>query len=297
MDQDRPLESLGVVTQVWRYPVKSMMGERLDAVTLDASGVVADRTWAVRDEVRGGIRGAKKLHGLMQFAARYSAEPPAKDATEVEITLPGGEVVATSDLDASALVSKALDHPVTLWPLQPRDDLDHYRRGPWDSDDVMGELRAVFALEPEDPLPDLSVFPPEITEFESPPGTYVDAFPLLVMTEQSLASFQRALPDSVIDVRRFRPSMVISGDGGADYPEQDWIGKVLRVGDATIEIGVGCPRCVMTTLGFADLPPDRGIMRGLVRETGQILGVYASVVEPGTVRVGDTVTPLVSGGK
>ena len=113
-----------------------------------------------------------------------------------------------------------------------------------------------------------------------------DSFPLLVMTEQSLASLQAALPASVIDVRRFRPSILLSAAGDG-YPEQAWVGRQLRVGEATVEIGVGCPRCVMTTLGFADLPPDRGIMRGLVRETSQILGVYASIVEPGLVRVGD----------
>ncbi len=174
--------------QVWRYPVKSMMGERLDSVTLGPEGVVGDRTWAVRDEVLGGIRGAKKLHGLMGFAARYTAEPPAEQVIDVEITLPDGTTLSTGAADASEQVSKALDHPITLWPLQPKDDLDHYRRGRSDSTDPMGELRAMFALEPDDPLPDLSVFPRELMEFESPPGTYVDAFPLLVMTEQSLAS-------------------------------------------------------------------------------------------------------------
>ncbi len=288
MDPDNGGHDLGVVTQVWRYPVKSMMGERLDSVTLGPEGVVGDRTWAVRDEVRGGIRGAKKLHGLMRFAARYTSEPPAETVIDAEITLPDGTTLSTGAADASEQVSKALDHPVTLWPLQPKDDLDHYRRGRSDSTDPMGELRAMFALEPDDPLPDLSVFPRELREFESPPGTYVDAFPLLVMTEQSLASLQAALPASIIDVRRFRPSILLSAAGDG-YPEQAWVGRRLRVGEATVEIGVGCPRCVMTTLGFADLPPDRGIMRGLVRETSQILGVYASIVEPGPVRVGDAV--------
>jgi uncharacterized protein YcbX len=108
------------------------------------------------------------------------------------------------------------------------------------------------------------------------------------MTEQSLASLQAALPASVVDVRRFRPSILLSAAGDG-YPEQAWLGHRLRIGEATVEIGVGCPRCVMTTLGFADLPPDRGIMRGLVRETSQVLGVYASIVEPGLVRVGDAV--------
>ena len=49
------------VTQTWRYPVKSMIGEKLDAVEATLGGILADRGWAARDEVRGGIRGAKKI--------------------------------------------------------------------------------------------------------------------------------------------------------------------------------------------------------------------------------------------
>ncbi len=289
MDQGTNDAVAGVVTQVWRYPVKSMQGERLDAVELDLNGVRGDRGWAVRDEVRGGIRGAKKLGRLMELAAAYLGEPPAAGSTPAVITLPDGRTVRTDAPEAGALVSKAIEHEVTVWPLLPADALDHYRRGAPDSTDVMEELRAIFALEPEDPLPDLSVFPPEIMEFESPPGTYFDAFPLLVMTEQSLASFQSLAGESRIDVRRFRPNVVLSVDDGTRFPEQGWIGRRLQIGAATIAVPAGCPRCVMTTRGFADLPPDRSIMRTLVRETSQILGVYGTVVQPGTLRVGDPV--------
>ena len=65
------------VSQVWRYPVKSMQGERLDSVELGPRGLPGDRAWAVRDEVRGGIRGAKQLADLMKYAARYPAQPGA----------------------------------------------------------------------------------------------------------------------------------------------------------------------------------------------------------------------------
>ena len=55
---------------------------------------------------------------------------------------------------------------------RPADDLEHYRRGAPDSDDVVAELRGIFGREDDEPFPDFSVFPPEIVEFESPPGTY-----------------------------------------------------------------------------------------------------------------------------
>ena len=169
------------VSQIWRYPVKSMIGEAVDVADLEVLGMVGDRMWAVRDEVRGGIRGAKKIGGLMQFAASYANGP----GSAVMITTPDGErTVRAGDASANAVVSEALE--VTLWPRLPATNIDHYRRGAPDSDDLMEELRAIFGREPDEPLPDLSVFPPEIVEFESPLGTYYDAFPLLIMSTSAL---------------------------------------------------------------------------------------------------------------
>jgi len=122
------------VTELWRYPVKSMAGEKLDRSSLGAAGIPGDRGWAVRDEVRGGIRGAKKLPGLMQCSARY-LEEPGDGATRVpaaEITLPSGERVRADAPGAADKVGAAIGSRVTLWPLQPATDLDHYRRGPAD---------------------------------------------------------------------------------------------------------------------------------------------------------------------
>ena len=69
---------VGTVGELYRYPVKSMAGERLDEVLLGPKGVLGDRAWAVRDEVRGGIRGAKKIPALMGLRARYPAPPEAE---------------------------------------------------------------------------------------------------------------------------------------------------------------------------------------------------------------------------
>jgi len=276
------------VSQLWRYPVKSMVGARVGSIELDELGIVGDRTWAVRDLERGGIRGAKKIGSLMRLAARDI------DDGHVEITLPDCSTVRTSDPDVDERVSAALDHRVQLERLRPADDLDHYRRGAPDSDDIVAEMRGIFGRDDDEPFPDFSVFPPIISEFESPPGTYYDAFPLLAMTEAALAALAATLPDSSVDIRRFRPSMVVdTGDSGTDastsgHPEFEWAGRRATIGTATIEFGAPCPRCVMVTREISDdIPTDRAVLRHIVRDLDQNLGVYATIVAPGSVRVGD----------
>lgn len=278
------------VQELWRYPVKSMIGERVGAVDLVGSGIVGDREWACRDLERGGIRGAKKIAGLMRLAAAHTDGP----GSPVRITLPDGSHVLTTDDDVDARVAAAVGHPVRLEALRPAEDLDHFRRGAPDSDDLLEELQAIFGREDGEPLPDLSVFPPEVVEFESPPGTYHDAFPLLLVSTAALATLAGALPDSVVDVRRFRPSMVVdTGDEVLGHPEFEWVGRRLRMGGAELQVVTRCPRCVMVTRAVTpDVPADRAVLRHVVRELGQDLGVYATVATPGPVQVGDPVTLL-----
>jgi uncharacterized protein YcbX len=77
--------------------------------------------------------------------------------------------------------------------------------------------------------------------------------------------------------------------GTEGFPERDWEGRRLTIGTATVQLEISCPRCVMTTHGFADLPKDPGVMRALVEHVSGELGIYASVVEPGDLAVGDQV--------
>ncbi len=272
------------VEQLWTYPVKSMIGTPVDGVELGSLGVVGDRYWAVRDLRRGGIRGAKKLGGLMRIAARSTADGAA------EVVFPDGRTVRVDSPDVHAWISAELGHPVRLEPLAPADDVEHYRRGAPDSDDMIDELRSIFGREGEEPLPDLGVFPETIIENESPPGTHYDAFPLLVMTTTAMDSLRAALPESAIDVRRFRPSIMVDGAGDEGHPEFAWAGRRARLGGAEIEFTVPCPRCVMITREIDDeVPVDRGLLRYVVRELDQNVGIYATVTRPGTVMTGDSI--------
>lgn len=285
--------NVGTIREIWRHPVKSMLGERVETTSLGTNGIPGDRAWAVRDEERGGIRGAKKIASLMRLRARYLEEPTAGRAPAPEITLPDGAKLRASDADAATRVSGALAHKVTLWPLVPAEQVEHYRRGAPTHESIEQELRAIFGRTPDEPLPDFSVFPPEIMQYESAPGTYFDAFPLLLLTDATLRRLQKLAPGSRVDVRRFRPNFVVATpDGVEDFVESGWVGKRVRIGEAELSIPAACPRCVMITHGFDDLPQDTSLMRTVVREANQSVGVYARVERAGRVAVGDTVEVL-----
>ena len=271
------------VANIYRYPVKSMMGEALSEADIGEFGIAGDRGWAVRDEKRGGIRGGKKIPQLMTLAAQSGPAAPL-------ITAPDGDSASASAEGINEWLSNKLNHPVTLWPLLPAEQLDHYRRGAPDTEDFEQELRAVFGRLPDEPLPDLTGFE-ELLEFESPPGTYFDAFPISVMSQQSLATMNQLNGDSLFDVRRFRPNLLVDISGSDHpFPEQAWVGKTLSIGSVTLKIEMTCPRCSMTTHGFDDLPQDAQIMRKLVANSEGNLGTYASVVQAGKVFAGDSVS-------
>ncbi|CAB4565827.1 unannotated protein [freshwater metagenome] len=272
------------ISQLWTYPVKSMVGVSVESVELSSLGIVGDRHWAIRDLERGGIRGAKKIGELMQFTAH-------RNDNDVIITFPDGTQVSSADEDVNVMLSGVLGRNVLLESLPADNNLEHFRRGPSDSDDPLTELRGIFGREAEEPLPDFTAFPPEVAEFESPPGTHHDCWPLLVMTTSALQALTEAVPESQIDVLRFRPSIVVETNSGEGHVEFSWKGKTASLGTAVIEFLDPCPRCIMITRKVNDeLPEDRAILRHVVRDLNQAVGVYARILTPGRVALGDALT-------
>ena len=106
------------IINIYRYPVKSMMGETLSEADIGEAGIPGDRGWAVRDEKRGGIRGGKKIPQLMALTAQSGPTAPL-------ITAPDGDSASASTEGINEWLSNKLNHPVTLWPLLPADQLDH----------------------------------------------------------------------------------------------------------------------------------------------------------------------------
>src|SRR5258706_4114488 len=106
-------ERIGVVREIWRYPVKSMGGESIGRCALGTLGVPGDRGWALRDEGAGEIRGAKKLPALLRCRARYRDEPGAGAVPHADIVLPDGATTASDAPDAAARLSPAVGRPGT----------------------------------------------------------------------------------------------------------------------------------------------------------------------------------------
>jgi uncharacterized protein len=285
------------VAEIWRYPVKSMQGERLAECMLTKGGIPLDRGWAVRDEQTQTIRGAKHIAGLLNCSARYVEGTSAGTVPHVEITLPDGSRVRSDDAAVHDRLSGALERKITLWPLQPAENADHYRNKGLQTGSMQEEMAMIFALDlqPGQPMPDLSTLPPrlleELTQFASPRGTYFDAYPVHVLSEASMRYMRSLSPDSQIEVRRFRPNFVVADSDGASTPiETAWIKHQADLGAARLAIDIKAMRCVMTTREQPGLPRDGAIMRAMMRETQQCLGVYCDVVAPGAVNVGDALT-------
>ena len=251
---------VGEVSELWRYPVKSMRGDRVSSTeATEKWGVPGDRGWAIRDEQASEICGAKRISSLLQFHARYLDEPVADSTPGIEITFPDGSTMRSSDGRINEALSAATGRTVTLWPRRPADDDDeHYRRS-------------------------------RITEV-TPRGSYFDAMPLSLLTTTALESLQATIPDSVIDPRRFRKNIIVTTERAADgFPEFEWVGRRLQIGELVCEVSTSIARCVMVGLPQADLPHDREILKSLARNTGMDLGVYLRVIEPGRIAEGDAV--------
>ncbi len=277
------------VTELWEYPVKSMIGSRVPDGEFTELGLVGDRIWALRDVAGGFIANTRQTPGIMRLSAAHDG-----GAGHVLITLPDGRTVRSSDDHADDVLSEELGRAVRLESLRPVDDLDYYRRKPDDSvTDPVAYLRDIFGREGDEPLPDFTKFGPDVMEFESPPGTFYDCFPVMLMSTSALRSIAEAVPGSVIDVRRFRPTLVVDTADEPGHPEFGWAGRRFAIGSAVIEVVNDCPRCAAITKEITPgIPQDRAILRHVVKDLGQAVGMYCNVVQPGIITQGDDLVPL-----
>jgi uncharacterized protein len=287
------------VTQLWRFPVKSMGGHQVSELRIDKRGGHADRLWAVRDLENCITASARRIPALLGCTARYATEP-GPDAgpgrvPEVIVTFPGGDELSSGDPQVHQRLSELVGRDVRLTSLPKLADTSQHRLSVKQSkaNFAQAEVRRDFGLDSTEALPDTSVFTTKqvltLARFSTPPGTFVDLSAIHLMSVTSLESLS---PDGAgYDVRRFRPNILVTGDEpGAEFPEAAWVGATVEIGTARVHVSVPTIRCVVPTRPQPDLELDRTITRRLAERTDRFLGVYADVTGPGLLRVGDTVT-------
>ena len=282
--------ALGAVGALWRYPVKSMPGEEMQAVELTRRGVLGDRLYALVDLFSGKVASAKhprKWSRLLECRAVYMepfiAQPRSgQPLPPVEITLPDGLTVTSNQSSIHQALTEALGYDVALMSSAP--GLSSYEKY-WLEVEGMPYQNVVT----EEPL------------LSGPAGeTFFDGASVHLLTSAALRQLQAHYPAGRFDARRFRPNIVIDLAPDAEEAiEATWIDRVLAIGDE-VRLSVVAPtvRCVMTTLPQGDLPGDPEILRAVGRHArfpfgpyGALpcVGVYAEVVSTGTIRCGDPI--------
>lgn len=275
----------GKVAALWRYPVKSMMGEEIGGSAVSDRGLAGDRAYALLDTATGKVASAKnprKWPGMFGCRAAYTMEPTF-DGTlpPVRIDLFGGKTLLTNDPSAGSLLSQALGCPVTLATIAPE----------------------VVTIENYSPDLDGAAGGGKVSDIQiagvAPAGSFFDSSAVHLITTASLDRLRRLYPQGRIDARRFRPNIVVSAPSGMEgFVENNWSGRTLGIG-AEVRLAILRParRCVMTTLAQGDLPEDLNILRAITRHNSLFFqskggrypcfGVLAKVVRGGRIRQGD----------
>ena len=289
-------DPVGTVRTLWRFPVKSMLGEQVDVVEVGETGIVGDRACAVRDRQTGKVASAKnpKLWpGLLACRAAFVEPPrPGDELPPVRIDLADGDSVLSDAPDADAVLSRffgrdvelahAAQHGYTIDQYHP--DEENYDPGGHRDEVVEAQMGA--ALFDERGLPSAV-----------PDGSFFDAFPLSVLTSSSLEQLSEFEPQSRFDARRFRMNVIIATPAHG-FVENEWLGRRLAIGDdVRIAVAMPDPRCVMPSLAQGDLPRDPGVLKALghnrIDVAGSLypcVGIYAVVEAAGTARADDRVS-------
>jgi hypothetical protein len=121
---------------------------------------------------------------------------------------------------------------------------------------------------------------------------HFDAAPVHIVTTAALAWLREALPDGKVDERRFRPNLLLEAEGSAPL-ERHWVGRTLEIGrQLRLRVTDPTERCRMVTLAQGELPEDLRVLREIAQQQDALFGVYAEVLAPGELRVGDPVKIL-----
>ncbi|MEP2990071.1 MAG: MOSC N-terminal beta barrel domain-containing protein [Parasphingorhabdus sp.] len=281
------------LSEIWRFPVKSMMGEKLEHANVSQRGILGDRAYALIDVETGRVGSAKdtrKFSGILNCKARFVEDPVEGDPVPpVLITLPDGQSVTSDSADVNTVLSGYFNREVTLEQSAPEEFVI-------DAD--------IVDVEHADPAGDpgttkeqklgASLFRELGMDSAAAEGLFFDVFPLTVLTDATMAELERHAPGTQVDPRRFRMNLILETEK-TGFVENDWVGQMLTIGDSlSMAITMPDPRCVVTTLPQDGLPQDVEVIRQLVKNNRLDIGgsqfpcagVYAMPVSGGKISVG-----------
>ncbi|MFV2057630.1 MAG: MOSC domain-containing protein [Thiohalomonadales bacterium] len=259
---------MNTVASLWRYPVKSMMGEELRSTLVTEKGIQGDRSSALVDVETGKIVSAKNPKRWPNMFSFHSRFEDITQSNDIRITLPNGTTVKSNDSTANTILSKALKKEVKFISQAPdTPKLEEY----WPDIEELDNRDVV-------------------TDEDMPKGTFFDLAIIHLLTTSTLDELRRLYPEGRFEARRFRPNVIINSDQ-TGFVESGWIGKTVLIGDEVkLKITDHCPRCVMTTLPQGDLPKDTNILRAAAQHNEAHVGVYAEVIQGGAIACDDTVS-------
>jgi uncharacterized protein YcbX len=279
---------VGVICELWRYPVKSMLGTTVREVVVTPRGFLGDRAWALRDADSGRIASAKKFPRLLQFRATYEVEPTLESPGQVRIETPDGRALYPEDPRASKVISQLLGRDLRLENQAREDEKTTIDRETIFGDVPLDEMKSDWSPEV------MSDWTPETMPdyFQLKKNTFFEIGSVFVLASGSVEHLRKLQGGTaLIDRRRFRPNFFIdtSPDSGR-FVEDDWLGGTLAFGDdVVLDEFQPTQWCVTSTLAQEELPRDLSILRTTAENHKGCLGVYASVRSPGVARIGDSV--------
>jgi uncharacterized protein len=242
--------------------VKSLRLTTVAEAQIDRDGIAGDRRFALRDDRRQRIATQREIGSLAQIQSRY--DPVRRelalvmpDGSQVVAAVNGGEPV-TAKLWGRVVEGRAID-------------------GPWSEAVSEAVGRPLTMLD----------FPDGIRA--------LDSHPISLLSEASAAEVGRRGGTDGLDARRFRPTLLVAGLG--PHEEDAWVGRTVRAGAALLSVVRLDPRCALTTRNPDTGARDADTLRWLASyrraDDGEVYcGLYADVLEPGRVAVGDAVDPL-----
>lgn len=275
------MREVGAIAELWRYPVKSMLGQGLAGAEVDELGVPGDRRLALVDEETGKIASAK-MPRLWRELLKCVAV--IDDEAAVRIELPGVKPLWNTDADVDERLSAYIGRPVHLAGTPPEG-------ATLDRSIPDAVLNAGVEAQVDAALVHIGS--------GSPPGTFVDFAPLHLITTSTLERIAELSPRGAIEVQRYRPNVVIRTTAHG-FVENDWLGHEVHIGpDLRIEIIACTPRCAVPTLEHGDLRKDPLALRTVAAHNRiapladvapePCAGAYARVVAPGRIEPGDKV--------